>query len=102
MLGFRDWLRNIFSRDAIPADVRKLPSLSESDLRSSLRTLLPGERGWIPLRDAAHLFSMQEPEYAFGQMDVRGMPRVEAFARECSCDIQFMPTVGRLYFIRKG
>jgi hypothetical protein len=43
-----------------------LPATSKEALSSSLQNLLLGERGWIRLSEAAHLFS---PDYAFGDMD---------------------------------
>ncbi len=50
------WLRKLFgSVNGIPADV---------------------ERGWIRLSEAAHLFSPEEPNYAFGDMDDEGKRRL--------------------------
>jgi hypothetical protein len=87
---------------AIPADARRLSALSETDLASSLKALPVGERGWIPLREAAHLFSSKEPKYAFGETDEEGTHRLVAFATACKCRFEFMPMQGRLYFIRQG
>ena len=102
-MSIRDWLNRMFSPpDAIPADARRLSALSETDLSSSLKALPVGERGWIALREAAHLFSTKEPEYAFGETDEEGTGRLVAFAAACKCRFEFMPMQERLYFIRKG
>lgn len=77
-----------------------LSSSSQSDLSSSLQRLSPGERGWIGLQEAAHLFSGKHPEYAFGEMDEEGSHRLAEFAAKAKCNIQFMPMEGRMYFIR--
>src|SRR5262245_53362944 len=96
-----DWLRKMFgSAGATPADVRGLPGVSEAGLASALRGLPRGERGWIALSEAAHLFSTEPPEYAFGEMDDEGKRRLAHFASECGSDLQFMPTEGRVYFRR--
>jgi len=102
-VSIRDWLNRMFSPPgAIPADARRLSALSETDLSSSLKTLPVGERGWIALGEAAHLFSSKEPEYAFGETDEEGTGRLVAFAAACKCRFEFMPMQERLYFIRKG
>jgi hypothetical protein len=101
-LGIGDWLKHIFgSENAAPKDLPKLSSATKSDLLSSLQRLLPGQRAWIGLREAAHLFSTQDTEYAFGEMDEQGKRELDQFAAECRCDVQFMPVEGRLYFTRK-
>jgi hypothetical protein len=101
-LGFGNWLKNILSPPgATPADFPRLSSLNQSELSSSLQTLPPGERGWIALQEAAHLFSTKQPEYAFGEMDEEGSRQLAEFAAKCKCDIQFMPMEGRIYFTRK-
>jgi hypothetical protein len=95
------WLRQIFgSADAIPADVPRLPAMSERALSSLLKNLPSEERGWIGLSEAAHLFSNEAPDYAFGEMDDEGKRRLGEFASECKCEVQFMPTEGRVYFRR--
>jgi hypothetical protein len=72
------WLRKFFgSVNGIPADV---------------------ERGWIRLSEAAHLFSPEEPNYAFGDMDDEGKRRLRGGLH---MRIQFMPTGGRVYFRRR-
>ena len=86
---------------ARPADVRRLPSQSECELASTLQSLLPGERGWIALGDAARIFSDKEPEYAFGEMDKEGNGKLARFAAERQCGIRIMPMEGRVYFSRE-
>jgi len=101
-LSLGDWLRNLLSPAAArPADVRRLPSQSESELASMLQSLLPGERGWIALGDAARLFSNKEPEYAFGEMDKEGNGKLARFAAERQCGIRIMPMEDRVYFSRE-
>ena len=96
-----DWLKGIFTApEATPRDARKLPGASENALASALQDLPRTERGWITLAEAARLFSPQEPEYAFGEMDDAGKARLAQFASEHRCSPQFMPTEGRLYFTR--
>jgi len=104
-LGFGDVLQRIFGTSgATPADVRQLSAASESTLAASLKNLLVGEQGWITLADAARLFSAQEREYAFGEMDNAGRERLENFAATSThrSDVQFMPQEGRVYFTRKS
>jgi len=93
------WLRKLFgSADAIPADVARLPSTSERALSSSLNNLRSEERGWTTLSEAIRLFSNEAPDYAVGEMDAEGKRRLGEFASECRCEVQFMPTEGRVYF----
>jgi hypothetical protein len=95
------WLRKIIgSADAIPADVPRLPATSERTLSSSLKNLPSEGRGWIGLSEAAQLFSNEALDYAFGEMDDDGKRRLGEFASECKCEVQFMPTEGRVYFRR--
>jgi hypothetical protein len=89
--------------------VRRLPSQSESELASALQSLLPGERGWIALGDAARLFSDKEREYAFGEMDEEGNGKLARFAAERQCGNRIMPMEdlslfqsGRLKHIRRS
>jgi hypothetical protein len=96
-----NWLRKIFGgAGAAPADIRRLSAASERDLSSSLRGLPRGGRGWIILSEATRLFSNQQSEYAFGEMDEEGKLRISEFASECGCDYQFMPAEGRVYFVK--
>jgi hypothetical protein len=82
----------------MPADLPRLSAATEGTLSSSLRGLPRGERGWITLIDAARLFSNEEREYAFGEMDDEGKRRIGEFASECRCEVQFIPSEGRVYF----
>ena len=92
----------VFSSGRNPGGRAQAYALSETDLSSSLRALPVGERGWIALGEAAHLFSSKEPEYAFGETDEEGTRRLAAFAAACKCHFEFMPMQERLYFIRNG
>jgi hypothetical protein len=98
-MGLLDWFKNIFSSpDTTPPDERELTGTSESALGSSLDNLRPGERGWIPLANAAHLFSTEEAQYAFGELDDTGKGHLAEFAAEHRCTPDFRPTIGRMYF----
>src|SRR4051812_28143675 len=97
------WLQKIFgSADAIPADVARLTATSERALSSSLNNLRSGERGWITLSEATRFFSNEAPDYAFGEMDDEGKRTLGEFASECHCEVQFMPTEGRVYCRRRS
>jgi hypothetical protein len=102
-MGLGDILGRIFgSTGATPPDAPKLSGTSESALASSVQRLPAGERGWITQAEAAHLFSVQAPQYAFGELDEAGKARLEQFARQYRCTPSFMPTEGRVYFTRNG
>jgi hypothetical protein len=100
-MGVGDLLRKIFGpANAVPPDAPRLSGTSESALGSSLRSLPAGERGWITFAEAARLFSSEQPQYAFGEMDDAGKLRLGQFSAEHRCSPQFMPTEGRVYFTR--
>jgi hypothetical protein len=64
-----DLFKKIFgSSAAIPVDERTLSGANEDALASSLEKLGNGERGWIPLAQAALLFSTEDRQYAFGEL----------------------------------
>jgi hypothetical protein len=55
------WFRKFFGGAAVsPADLSKLSATNEATLALSIRNLQRGERGWISLPEAAHLFSNKE------------------------------------------
>ena len=100
-MGVGDLLRKIFNpANAAPSDAPRLPGTSESALGSSLRSLPAAERGWITFAEAARLFSSEQPQYAFGEMDDAGKLRLGQFSAQHRCSPQFMPTEGRVYFTR--
>jgi hypothetical protein len=102
-MGFADWVRSIFQNAAAtPADIRKLSAANETALAGSIGNLPLGERGWIALPEAAFLFSTQRTQYAFGEMDHEGKRRLDEFAAKCKCEVQFVPTEGRVYFRRES
>jgi hypothetical protein len=86
-----------------PPDVRRLSASSENQLSTSLQALSTGEKGWISLRDAWHLFSQVNEDEAFGEMDVAGKRQLDEFAAYPThrSEISFMPIEGRVYFTRK-
>jgi hypothetical protein len=96
------WIRKIFGSAVIPTDAPRLPATSERALSSSLKSLRSEERGWIALSEATRLFSNEAPDYAFGEMDDEGKRRLGEFASKCRCEVQFMPTEGRVYFRRRS
>jgi hypothetical protein len=89
--------------DSTPPDARKLAASSENQLSASLQALPAGEKGWISLRDAWHLFSQVNEDEAFGEMDDAGKMRLGEFAAYSThrSEISFMPVEGRVYFTRK-
>jgi hypothetical protein len=102
-MGLRDLLKKIFgSANATPPDVTRLSGTSENSLGSSLQSLPAGERGWITLAEAACLFSTEESQYAFGDFDEAGKSRLAQFASQYRCAPNFMPTEGRVYFVRNA
>jgi hypothetical protein len=104
-VGLLQTIKLFISGDTVaPLDSRKLAASSENELSASLQALPIGEKGWITLRDAWHLFSEMDEEEAFGEMDEAGKTRLAEFAADSvhRSDINFMPAEGRLYFSRKG
>jgi hypothetical protein len=104
MLALLNRIRAFFGAGGpTPPDAQRLPASSENQLSASLQALPKGEKGWISLRDAWHLFSQMHEEEAFGEMDDAGKRRLEEFAAYSThrSDISFMPTEGRVYFTRK-
>jgi hypothetical protein len=102
-MSFGDLLKRLFSSpSATPADAPRLRATSENALESSLQELPAGERGWITLAEAAHLFSAEEPQYAFGEMDEAGKLRLGQFSAQHRCTLNYMPTEGRVYFTRNA
>ena len=87
-----------------PPDAFRLDGESVAALAASLKYLPVGERGWITLREAWHLFSpaLNQAE-AFGELDDAGRKRLEDFAADAPhrSDFNFMPVEERLYFTRK-
>jgi len=87
-----------------PPDAFRLDGASVAALAASLKSMPAGERGWITLREAWHLFSrVQNEAEAFGELDDAGRKRLDDFAAEAPhrSDMNFMPVEGRLYFTRK-
>jgi hypothetical protein len=56
-----------------PPDASRLKGESVTALAASLKSLRVGQRGWITLREAWHLFSpVDDEEEAFGELDDEG------------------------------
>jgi len=102
-MALRDWLKTVFGgQSASPSDLPRLSGTTENTLAVALRRLPAGERGWITLAEAARLFSREQQDYAFGEMDEAGKARLEGFAAEHRSLLQYMPTEGRVYFTRQS
>jgi hypothetical protein len=64
--------------------------------------MLPDEEpGWITMKEAATLFSLERDAYAFGELDEVGKANLAAFASASGVQFEFMPVEGRLYFLRR-
>jgi hypothetical protein len=83
-----------------PTSPAKLDGRTKATLRSSVRALSRGERGWITFEEAAVLFSTASPQYAFGELDDDGKQNLDSFAAESFARLAFMPVERRLYFVR--
>ena len=86
-----------------PPDAPRLKAGDELELSVSLRALSDGERGWITLSEAGHLFSHMDDQYAFGEMDDAGKTNLSAFAAQSEhrSSVDIMPVEGRVYFTPK-
>jgi hypothetical protein len=102
-MGLGGLFKKIFSSSAaILVDERTLSSTNKNALASSLEKLADGQRGWISLAHAALLFSTEDRQYAFGELDDAGKNRLATFAAEHECTPDFRPTEGRMYFRKNG
>jgi hypothetical protein len=103
-MGLWKTIKSLFaSGDTAPPDAPRLEAGNESELSVSLRALPDGERGWITLSEARHLFSHMDDQYAFGEMDDAGKSKLGAFAAQSEhrSSVDIMPVQGRVYFRRK-
>jgi hypothetical protein len=95
-------IRWLFGADATaPLDAMKLDGTTEATLARSLSALASGEWGWITFGEARILFSTKGAQYAFGETDEDGKRNIESFAAQHQSLINFMPTEGRVYFVRE-
>lgn len=83
-----------------PPDARKLDGTTAATLTRSLSALPANERGWIKFAEARALFSTKDAQYAFGEADREGRRKIEEFAAQHLSAVSFMPTEGRVYFVR--
>lgn len=97
-----DLIGKLFGANApAPPDATKLDATTEAALGQSLLALPVGEKGWITLAEAQSLFSAERAEYAFGELDQPGRERIERFAAQHNCALNFMPMPEqRVYFVR--
>jgi len=102
-MGLLDTIKSLFAPSSTwMPEPRRLDRDSEEALTRSLQQLLQGERGWITFVEARQLFSTMDDEYAFGEMDDEGKRKLASFAAEQKCDVDLMPTEGRVYFVPKS
>ena len=102
-MGLWNTIKNLVApNEAGPPEVRKLNGSSESASSASLKSLPPGERGWITFAEARSLFSPMDDQYAFGEMDHEGKTNLASFAarEELRSTFEFMPIEQRVYFVR--
>jgi hypothetical protein len=99
-MGLGDAMKKNFGiwTDATPRDERQLAGGTEDALGSSLQKLPSGERGWITMTQAAALFSHEEEQYAFGELDEDGKTRLAQFSAQYRSMPDFRPSEGRMYF----
>jgi hypothetical protein len=97
------WLKNMFSRAsfALPA-AHRLDGRSRALLAASFRRLRDGELGWITTQEAHRLFSSVEESHASGENDKLGNANLAAFTSALEAQIEFAPSAGRLYLMRKA
>jgi hypothetical protein len=101
-MGVLDRIKSLLGPKPIDSPPEhRLRAENEAALSASLRTLVLGARGWITFEEAQRLFSpVDQPQYAFGEMDDSGKSNLESFAARNSCKIDLMPE-GRVYFRRR-
>jgi hypothetical protein len=82
-----------------PLMTRRLDGSTKESLAASIRMMPDEERGWITLKEAAILFSPEDDEYAFREID-GGTQNLAAFVAEESRRCRFAFVEGYLYFTR--
>jgi hypothetical protein len=97
-----DFLRSLLGDPPPPEELRQLDGRSEPLLKASMNILQYGERGWISMKAASHLFSKMDQSYAFGETDDAGKYNIASFATKTGCEVQFMPVEQRVYFVRRN
>jgi hypothetical protein len=103
-MGLWQTIKSLFaSGGSAPPDAPKLKAGNESELSVSLKALPDGERGWITLSEARHLFSRMDDQYAFGEMDDVGKFNLGTFATQSEhrSSVDIMPVKGRVFFTCK-
>ena len=97
-MGIIRWL---FGADAAaPSDATTLDGTTYAALARSLSASPPNERAWISFAETRNLFSEKDAQYAFGETDDDGRKSIESFAAHHRAVINFMPSEGRVYFVR--
>jgi hypothetical protein len=101
-MGLIGRLKLLFSRGSIkPPSSRRLDGRSKALLTASIKVLPYDEPGWITMKEAKALFSPEDDEYAFGEMDEVGKGNLAAFAAGAipPCLFELMPVENRVYFL---
>src|SRR6516225_917927 len=94
-----DQLKSLFRKSDEPSATRRLDGRSKELLSASIEMMPYEERGWITIKEAAILFSPEDDEYAFREMD-GGTRNLASFVAEETRRCSFAFVEGRLYFIR--
>jgi hypothetical protein len=104
-MSWGSWWKSLFPQGSIVAPPpRRLDGRGKLLLEHSIKMLPYDEPGWITSKEAKSLFSAQEDQYVFGEMDEVGKQNLASFASgvDDGCLFEFMPVEDRVYFIRKA
>jgi hypothetical protein len=104
-MSWGSWWNSLFPGGSVVVPPpRRLDGRSKTLLAALIKMLPCDEPGWITTKEAKSLFSTQEDQYAFGEMDEVGKQNLASFASgvDDGCLFEFMPVEDRGYFIRKA
>ncbi len=104
-MSWGSWWKSLFPQGSIVAPPpRRLAGRGKLLLEPSIKMMPYDEPGWITSKEAKSLFSAQEDQYVFGEMDEVGKQNLASFASgvDDGCLFEFMPVEDRVYFIRKA
>jgi hypothetical protein len=98
-MGLMDQLKSGVRSPDEPLPTRRLDGSTKESLAASIRMIPDEECGWITLKEAAILFSSEDDEYAFREID-GGTQNLAVFVAEESRRCRFGFVEGQLYFTR--
>jgi hypothetical protein len=98
-VGLMDQFKSGVQNSDEPLMTRRLDGSTKESLAASIRMMPDEERGWITLKEAAILFSPEDDEYAFREID-GGTQNLAVFVAEESRRCRFAFVEGQLYFTR--